>query len=292
MASIPKLAMPGAVPPAQRTPERAVPVSARSRIATAGRVSALAKVYVPRPYGAKRLRAEEPKSDSESEEEVPPPKPRLAALREDGRLLSNRSSELSHRSLELSSRSPMQSEAPTEISQSPKVGRCVGAAALGAMAGSSAGAVLGFLSGLVPAPLTLGLSVPINTGLGSVGGLVVGSAGGLLGQSLEAVEVEVREPGISLKLNHLQEPVRCALKGGLAMGSLGGAGGSAIGGMAGAAVGLPTAILTFGLSVPVCAALGSGMGFCIGSLAGGGVGMLGGSLRHLNSRAPAKAARA
>ena len=273
MASIPKLALPGALSAAPRTPERAVPVSARSRIATAGRVSALAKVY-------------EPKSDSESEEEEVPWKPApLAALRE-GHLLSQRSSELSQRSLELSSRSAMPTEA-TEISEGPKLRRCVGAAALGAMAGSSAGAVLGFLSGLVPAPLTLGLSVPINTGLGSVGGLVVGSAGGLLGQSLEAVEVEVEEPGISLKLNHLQEPVRCALKGGLAMGSLGGAGGSAIGGMAGAAVGLPTAILTFGLSVPVCAAMGSGMGFCIGSLAGGGVGMLGGSLCHLNSR-PAK----
>lgn len=72
--------------------------------------------------------------------------------------------------------------------------------------------------------------------------------------------------------------VSCALKGGLAMGSIGGAGGSALGGLVGAAVGLPPAVLTFGLSVPVCATLGSGLGLCIGSVAGGSIGLVGGSL--------------
>eukprot|EP00913_Durusdinium_trenchii_P024961 g23428.t1 len=59
--------------------------------------------------------------------------------------------------------------------------------------------------------------------------------------------------------------VSYALKGGVAMGSLGGASGSAVGGLVGAAVGLPPAVLTFGLSVPVCATLGSSLGLCIGS---------------------------
>ena len=93
-------------------------------------------------------------------------------------------------------------------------------------------------------------------------------------------------PGVLLKFglpNDQDEPqtdavVSYALKGGVAMGSLGGASGSALGGVLGAVVGLPPAVLTFGLSVPVCATIGSSLGLCIGSVAGGSVGLLGGSV--------------
>lgn len=214
---------------------------------------------------------------------------------------------ISHRSalVPLSFRSVLQSEAPTQIS----LDLSVMSKANRAMAGGAGGAFVGLLSGIIPAPLTFGLSVPINAGIGSIGGMIMGTAGGLICQSMDVVEIEAvtgaqltqrghldtqrtcassarSSPGVLLKIgaadpqqeNQMDARVSCALKGGLAMGSIGGAGGSALGGLVGAAVGLPPAVLTFGLSVPVCATLGSGLGLCIGSVAGGSVGLVGGSL--------------
>eukprot|EP00435_Cladocopium_sp_Y103_P069644 s96_g33.t1 len=327
---------------------RSVPVSARSRIATAGKVSALTKVYEPSP---------DSDSDSDAENDhqvqqlrVPPlpllldgkcglpakpcpvlPRPTLNCVHEDSMLSSDllSSSEddeellvecdeveamISHRSalVPLSFRSALPSEAPTQISLDlsvmSKANRCASASGLGAMAGGAGGAFVGLLSGIIPAPLTFGLSVPINAGIGSIGGMIMGTAGGLICQSMDVVEIEAvtgtqltqrghldtqrtcassarSSPGVLLKIgavdtqqDQMDARVSCALKGGLAMGSIGGAGGSAVGGLVGAAVGLPPAVLTFGLSVPVCATLGSGLGLCIGSVAGGSVGLVGGSL--------------
>lgn len=347
---IPKLDIPTFTPEPLRThgtPERSVPVSARSRIATAGKVSALTKVYEP---------TSDSDSDSDAENEhhvqqlrVPPlpllldgkcglpakpcpARPTLNCVHEDSMLSSDllSSSEddeellvecdeveamISHRSalVPLSFRSVLQSEAPTQISLDlsvmSKANRCASASGLGAMAGGAGGAFVGLLSGIIPAPLTFGLSVPINAGIGSIGGMIMGTAGGLICQSMDVVEIEAvtgaqltqrghldtqrtcassarSSPGVLLKIgaadpqqeNQMDARVSCALKGGLAMGSIGGAGGSALGGLVGAAVGLPPAVLTFGLSVPVCATLGSGLGLCIGSVAGGSVGLVGGSL--------------
>merc|ERR1719231_1708571 len=56
------------------------------------------------------------------------------------------------------------------------------------------------------------------------------------------------------------------------LGTAGGAAGTVTGGVAGAAVGMPAALFTFGLSVPVCAAVGSGVGLCTGVVVGGSAG--------------------
>jgi len=67
-----------------------------------------------------------------------------------------------------------------------------------------------------------------------------------------------------------------AAGGAIAMGAAGGGLGLVAGGAAGAAVGLVPALFTFGLSIPVCAALGSGAGACLGTAAGGTTGLVGG----------------
>ncbi|CAJ1438658.1 unnamed protein product [Effrenium voratum] len=183
--------------------------------------------------------------------------------------------------------------------------RCASAGTMGAAAGGAAGAALGFLAGIIPAPLTWGLSVPVNAGIGSIGGMLMGGAGGLVCQSLDVLEIEAVQgsgthrdldtartaassaPGVLVKFSPMNddspqessnEVALYALKGGLALGSVGASCGSALGGVVGAAVGLPPALLTMGLSIPFCATVGSGLGLCLGTAAGGSVGLLAGGL--------------
>jgi len=204
-----------------------------------------------------------------------------------------------------------------ELTAMSKGSRCLSVGGLGALTGGAGGAVVGMLSGIIPAPLTFGLSVPINAGIGSISGMIFGTAGGLLCQSLDVLSIEAVEgqsqedlirgpetfrtatsssaPGLLVKFSTAgvtsDDSERASpqtaradliasstLRGGLALGSLGGASGSAVGGFVGAALGLPPAVLTFGLSVPVCATLGSSVGLCVGTLAGSSVGMIGGCL--------------
>lgn len=350
---IPKLEIPTLPSELPRTHERAVPVSARTRIATAGKVSALTKVYEPVQSDSEDSEDDHIENSQPQQLRVPPLPllldgkcglpakptapvrlsvcPTLNSVREDSMLSSDllSSSEdeeellvecneveamISHRSalIPLSFRSALHSEATisVDLSVMSRGSRCASASGLGAMAGGASGAFVGLLSGIIPAPLTFGLSVPINAGIGSIGGMIMGTAGGLICQSMKLVEIEAvsgtsntqrgltldtqrtaassarsAPAGVLVKFGEdetqdaqMDAMVSCALKGGLAMGSLGGASGSAVGGLVGAAVGLPPAILTFGLSVPVCATLGSGLGLCIGSVAGGSMGLVGGSL--------------
>jgi hypothetical protein len=67
-----------------------------------------------------------------------------------------------------------------------------------------------------------------------------------------------------------------AASGAVALGASGGATGLAAGGVFGAALGVVPAVFTFGLSIPVGAALGSGSGFIVGTLVGGTCGAVGG----------------
>mmetsp|Transcript_114078 Transcript_114078/g.368529 ORF Transcript_114078/g.368529 Transcript_114078/m.368529 type:complete len:99 (+) Transcript_114078:254-550(+) len=67
-----------------------------------------------------------------------------------------------------------------------------------------------------------------------------------------------------------------AVGGAVTLGAGGGATGLVSGGVLGAAVGVLPAVFTFGLSIPVCAALGSGAGLCMGSAVGGTAGLVGG----------------
>merc|ERR1712014_544748 len=64
--------------------------------------------------------------------------------------------------------------------------------------------------------------------------------------------------------------------GSVTVGAAGGGLGLLAGGAAGAAVGLVPALFTFGLSIPVCAAIGGGAGACLGTAAGGTTGFVGG----------------
>eukprot|EP00419_Tripos_fusus_P041325 CAMPEP_0172790360 /NCGR_PEP_ID=MMETSP1074-20121228/207926_1 /TAXON_ID=2916 /ORGANISM="Ceratium fusus, Strain PA161109" /LENGTH=326 /DNA_ID=CAMNT_0013627407 /DNA_START=70 /DNA_END=1050 /DNA_ORIENTATION=- len=67
-----------------------------------------------------------------------------------------------------------------------------------------------------------------------------------------------------------------AASGSIAIGAAGGGLGLLAGGTAGAAVGLAPALFTFGLSIPICAAIGGGAGACLGTAAGGTTGLVGG----------------
>lgn len=73
------------------------------------------------------------------------------------------------------------------------------------------------------------------------------------------------------------------------LGAAGGAAGTGIGGVAGAAVGLPAALFTFGLSVPICSAVGSGVGLCTGAVVGGGAGAAAGTAFNRRSQIKDKA---
>jgi len=67
-----------------------------------------------------------------------------------------------------------------------------------------------------------------------------------------------------------------AAGGAVAAGTGGGVLGLAAGGVVGGACGVVPALFTFGLSIPIGAALGSGAGLCLGAATGGTAGLLGG----------------
>jgi len=67
-----------------------------------------------------------------------------------------------------------------------------------------------------------------------------------------------------------------AAGGAVVVGALGGAAGTVGGGVVGAAVGLPTALFTFGLSIPVCSVICGTLGGAGGTAVGSTVGLVGG----------------
>jgi len=69
-----------------------------------------------------------------------------------------------------------------------------------------------------------------------------------------------------------------AVGGAVTLGASGGATGLVSGGLVGAALGLVPAVFTFGLSIPVGAALGGGTGLCVGSAVGSTAGFVGGGI--------------
>lgn len=73
-----------------------------------------------------------------------------------------------------------------------------------------------------------------------------------------------------------QATAASAVVGALAMGTGGGATGLALGSMIGAVAGLPFAIVTFGMSVPIAAATGGGTGLVAGVAVGATTGAVGG----------------
>jgi len=74
----------------------------------------------------------------------------------------------------------------------------------------------------------------------------------------------------------VQTTAASAVGGAMAMGTGGAVTGVATGSIAGAAVGLPLALFTFGLSIPVGAVLGGGAGLVVGVATGATAGAMGG----------------
>jgi len=76
---------------------------------------------------------------------------------------------------------------------------------------------------------------------------------------------------------HAQVTAATGAVGAAALGTAGATGGALAGGAAGAAIGLVPALFTFGLSIPVCAVIGGGMGGVAGGAAGATTGLAGGA---------------
>jgi len=74
----------------------------------------------------------------------------------------------------------------------------------------------------------------------------------------------------------VQVTAAAAAGGAVSLGASGGVAGFAGGGTLGAALGIVPAIFTFGLSIPVGAAIGAGTGLVVGTAAGGSVDLVGG----------------
>lgn len=109
---------------------------------------------------------------------------------------------------------------------------------------------------------------------------LVGSAQAGAYQSYEYSKAKVSEIGDGLReVAHnprSQVTAVSAVGGAVALGTGGGATGMLSGGAIGAACGLVPAVFTFGLSIPVCAAVGSSIGLCTGAAVAGTAGFLGG----------------
>merc|ERR1712032_548796 len=76
-----------------------------------------------------------------------------------------------------------------------------------------------------------------------------------------------------------------SIGGSAALAASGGATGLATGSMVGAACGLIPAVFTFGLSIPIGAAIGGSTGLVAGTVAGGAVGLVGGGVAAAASKA-------
>jgi hypothetical protein len=95
-----------------------------------------------------------------------------------------------------------------------------------------------------------------------------GEAASLVGPRARIIEIATNR--------RLQVAAASAAGGAVAVGAGGGAVGFASGGVAGGAVGSAFALFTFGLSIPVGAAIGASAGFCMGAATGATAGFIGG----------------
>jgi len=163
----------------------------------------------------------------------------------------------------------------------------------GASCGAAAGATVGAAVGTVPALLTFGLSIPAGIAaggtIGGCAGLAASSSAGLVVGGVcsgcctaallyydDLTSSQEQDRPEAMPNARLQVAAASAAGGALALGLSGGAVGSVAGGFLGGAVGIVPAFFTFGLSIPICAAVGSGAGFCSGLAVGGTTGLVSG----------------
>eukprot|EP00927_Polykrikos_kofoidii_P013470 TRINITY_DN15873_c1_g2_i1.p1 TRINITY_DN15873_c1_g2~~TRINITY_DN15873_c1_g2_i1.p1 ORF type:complete len:577 (-),score=89.85 TRINITY_DN15873_c1_g2_i1:421-2151(-) len=82
----------------------------------------------------------------------------------------------------------------------------------------------------------------------------------------------------------VQAVAKSATGGAVILGTTGGVAGLMTGGFVGATVGVVPALFTFGLSIPLGAAIGGGAGLCVGTVAGGSAGFFGGGVAAYGAR--------
>merc|ERR1719437_364824 len=96
-------------------------------------------------------------------------------------------------------------------------------------------------------------------------------------KSMETAQIG-KDKGLQLARDPKVQVTVASAAGGATVVGAGGAGaGLLAGGVAGAAVGVLPALFTFGLSIPVGAAIGGGCGTHVGAAAGGSAGFVGGA---------------
>jgi len=100
------------------------------------------------------------------------------------------------------------------------------------------------------------------------------------GVKLRELRAKTKELSLATKdfasKKSVQTTAASAVGGAMAVGTGGAVAGVATGSIAGAAAGLPLALFTFGLSIPVCAVLGGGAGLVVGVTTGATAGAMGG----------------
>merc|ERR1712039_816587 len=114
-----------------------------------------------------------------------------------------------------------------------------------------------------------------------MGAVETGRAAGVKGRAaaaatkVKATQLAIRAREIA-KEKSFQVTAASAAGGAVTLGTTGGVAGLATGTVVGAAVGVVPALFTFGLSIPVFAAIGGTCGLVTGAAAGGTVGAVGG----------------
>jgi len=106
-------------------------------------------------------------------------------------------------------------------------------------------------------------------------------------QATEVTKTKTMEAGANVRSIAANPAARVTMvsagAGALSLGATGGAAGLMTGGAVGALVSIPAALFTFGLSIPLGAAIGAGAGLCIGSTAGGATGLVSGGAAGYNA---------
>jgi len=128
---------------------------------------------------------------------------------------------------------------------------------------------------LSPVKCEASMQTPASTTASAAQGMIASVSDKAINFSTRASEVNTAVKDIASDPKAKSTAIGAA-GGAVAMGTTGGAMGLVSGSMAGAVVGLPLAIFTFGLSIPIGASLGGGAGLCVGTAVGGTTGLVAG----------------
>lgn len=167
-------------------------------------------------------------------------------------------------------------------------GVCVGSAA-GGSAGLLGGAVTGFVVAHYRVQIVNGATTVVLT-VGNVYDKLIIQPSIKVQSTAAFTKKHAKKAGSRAKAiasdRHIQSAAVGAAVGAASLGTAGAVGGTLAGGTTGALIGLVFAPFTFGLSIPMGAAVGGGTGCCVGGAAGTSTGFVcGGSAGFFGSRA-------